>query len=77
MRTLYRNQFKAISQQPFNNALAVAFHDVALAYARIGVKKCVFIYTLQFNLLSCYDLTAADALTVIDALAALTTRMMK
>jgi hypothetical protein len=35
MRTLYRNQFKAISQQPFNNALAVAFHDAALARARI------------------------------------------
>jgi hypothetical protein len=76
MRTLYRDSLKALSQQPFNNALAVAFHGVALAYARIGVKKCVFIYTLRFNLLSCYELTAADAMTVIDALAALTTRMM-
>jgi hypothetical protein len=31
MRTLYRDQFKALGQQPFDNALAVAFHDVALA----------------------------------------------
>jgi hypothetical protein len=35
MRTLYRDSLKALSQQPFNNALAVAFHDAALARARI------------------------------------------